>query len=44
MDEFTKIVEFDIFNPDNIGKLVFKDDEFKLVNWLKGQDKFDKDA
>lgn len=38
--EFTKMIEFDIFNPESIGKMISKDDDFKLMDFIMGKSKF----
>ena len=36
-NEITKLVEFDLFNPEKLVKRV-SDPKFNLLNWLRGRD------
>lgn len=38
--EFTKLIEFDILNPDSILQLIMSDPDFKLMDWIVGKSKF----
>lgn len=37
VQEFTKIIEFELLNPDGIGGLVTGDKDFDFVHWLFGK-------
>lgn len=38
--EFTKLIEFDVLNPDSIISLITSDPDFKLMDWIMGKSKF----
>ena len=38
--EFTKLIEFDVLNPDSIIQLITSNPDFKLIDWLMGKTKF----
>lgn len=38
--EFTKLIEFDVLNPDSIIRMISSDPDFKLMDWIIGKSKF----
>ena len=42
--EFTKLIEFDLLNPDTIMRMITDHQDFVLINWIIGKDKFDSDG
>lgn len=41
LEQFTRLVEFDILNPETIIQKIIDDAEFRLIDWLLGKNKFE---
>ena len=41
VNEFTKLVEFDMINPNTLGGLVFSDPDFNMIQMILGKQEFD---
>lgn len=41
--EFTKLIEFDVLNPDSIIRLISGNPDFKLTDWVLGKSRFSSD-
>jgi len=42
--EFTKLIEFDVLNPDGIIRMFNDDPNFKLLDWVQGKSSFNSDG
>lgn len=42
LEEFKKLIEFDILNPDGVGRMITGDESFLFISWIQGKDKWTK--
>lgn len=38
--QFTKLIEFDILNPETLIQTIIDDKDFRLIDWVLGFDRF----